>query len=62
MLLKASLLGALALLTGCSAVAHKAPGRIDLERRPGPRTRVKYGIETVTEKDVSFTASFKDID
>ena len=56
MLTKSSLLGALTLLSACSAVPHNVPKYIDLEHRPAS-IKSKYGLETITETDVSILLS-----
>ena len=53
MLTKSTFLGAFTLLSACSAVSHHVPKYIDLEHRPA-NIKSKYGIETITETDVSF--------
>lgn len=52
MLTKSTLLGAFTLLSACSAVPHRVPKYVDLEHLPAS-LKSKYGIETITETDVS---------
>jgi hypothetical protein len=53
MLTTSIFLGALGLIPMCSAVPHYIPSRIELDHRPVPGMKQKYGIETISEANVS---------
>ncbi|KAJ5123149.1 acid protease [Penicillium atrosanguineum] len=58
MLTTSIFLGALGLIPMCSAVPHYVPSRIDLNHRPVPGMRHKYGIETISEANLFWFGSF----